>query len=221
MGSHKDELENLLSEALVQHSRTRSEKRAGAGSMYVPQHQRARWTDPANWVLTGQVQLVHRESIRDGVVQNPSLVVAQPVITLVGLFDEFNHTSGNGARKLIATQRLDVKPPRIEYVTGDSWLGATILETKRKTPDRKVQVVEDIILDMGVSAPAVVLEIALVGGGISRASLTEATRFEGFTPRTVLLLPQGMDILEGLTRGTKERLWAETKRVLGIEDDEG
>lgn len=199
----QDDLEDLLNEALLQAGQ-KTRKRFSPTYTERDPGSRVAWTDPAMWLLQGQVQLVHRES---------------NVETLVGLFDEFTHQARKDARKLIASQRLGEAVPKIEYVTGDAWVGIQ-LETKRKTPDTKLQIVEDLILDMGVSAPAVILEISLVGGGVSRAILTQTTRFEGFTPRTILTLPAGMDVLEGLTRGSKERIWQEVKKVLGMADDE-
>jgi len=200
----RDDLEDLLSTAQLEAGQRTKRNRAAAGSMYVPQNQRARFTDPASWSLVGQTQLVHAEG---------------SVHTLIGLFDEYRHIDRADARKLVAADRINpTMNPKVEYVTGDSWLGRTQLEARRKTPDRKIQLVEDLILDMGVSAPAVVLEISLVGGGVSRAVLTQTTRFESFTPRTILSLPAGLDILEGLTRGTKERIWQEVQKVLGAGD---
>lgn len=193
---HEDELEELLSEALLQAGQTtRRPTRPLSPS-------RLAFADPLQWISSGQVALVHREG---------------SVETLVGLFDEFHHLSSRSARKLVATQ-LGTMKPRIEYVTGDHWIGKA-LEQKRKQPDSKVQIVEDLLLDMGVSAPAVVCECVIVGGGVARVTLTETTRFEAFTPRTILFLPAGMDVLEGLSRGTKERVWTEVKRILGIGED--
>jgi hypothetical protein len=194
---HEDDLEDLLSEALLQAGQ--ATRRAAARPQPAS---RLAFTDPLQWVASGQVALVHREGTVD---------------TLVGLFDEFYHAVQKSARKLVATQ-LSAMKPRIEYVTGDHWIGKA-LEAKRRTPDSRVQIVEDLVLDMGVSAPAVVCECSIVGGGVARVTLAEATRFEAFTPRTILLLPAGMDVLEGLSRGTKERIWTEVKRILGVSED--
>lgn len=201
-----DDLEALLTQAQAEAARNKRPNQTVASRA-----SRLAFTDPANWLPTGQVQLVHRGQSFDG---------SATVETLVGLFDEFKHATSRSARKLIASQRLGEVKPRLEYVTGTEWLPATTLEAKRQKPDTRLQVCEDLVLDMGVSSPAVLLEVQMVGGGIARAVLSQETRFESFTPRTVVILPAGLDVLEALTRPTKERLWAEVQTVLGVKPQE-
>jgi len=192
---YESDLEDLLSEALLQAGQTTA-RRPAPGSLAAS---RLAYSDPANWRASGQVAIIHRED---------------NVETLIGLFDEFLHASNKSARKLVATQ-LGTMKPRIEYVAGEHWIGKTIAANKA-APSTKIEVIEDLILDMGVSAPAVVCQCSIVGGGIARVVLADATRFEAFTPRTILLLPAGMDVLEGLSRGTKDRIWREVQRTLGL-----
>jgi len=194
------ELENLLKEARAQAIRPPAERARALAEAH-----RTRFTDPANWRATQQVQLVHREG---------------NVETLVGIFDEFLHLYARGARRLVAARLSPTMKPRIEYVQGDHWIGRH-LEQKRRTPDRVVEACEDLVLDCGPVALAALVKLSLVGGGIARVYLSAPTVFESNTPRTLLALPAEMDVLEGLTRDTKERLWRTVQLTLKVEDEAG
>lgn len=186
-------LETLLSEAREQAKRNAA-----------PAVRNLAFTNPDAWAFRGQVQLVHRESTDGASIE-----------TLVGLFDQHIHPSG--ARRLVAARlRVDVKAT-IEYVTGDHWVGKA-MEAKRRPPENRVKIVEDLVLDSGLSAYTVPVTCTLVGGGVARVLLEAPTIFESHTPRTILALPAQMDVLEGLDRGSKERVWREVKKVLGEDD---
>jgi hypothetical protein len=103
--------------------------------------------------------------------------------------------------------------PTIEYVTGDHWIGSSI-ETKRTPAESHVEIVEDIFLDLGVSAPAVMLRAHIVSGGISRLCLVEDTVFQGKAPKTFLTVPSGIDIFESLSRGSKESVWVQVQEQM-------
>lgn len=188
-------------EALLKDARKQAESKRQKPGQGTPQAARLAWTDPVNWPLTGHVQLVHKERRMEGEVQ-----------TLLGLFEERIHASG--ARRLVACQLDSTMKPRIEYVTGDIWITHGSLEAKRRAPDQIIEVCEDLILACGPAAPAVVVSCRIVSGGVASILLSRDTLFESFTPRTFMQLPAGMDVLEGLSRDTKERVWTEVKTQL-------
>lgn len=158
---------------------------------------RTRWTDPDMWQDMGQVQLVYREG---------SLNV------LIGLFNVLHHKRVLGTRKLTFTTVRREETPPIEYVSGEHWLPSQTMEVKH-TPAITIKQAEfKLALDMGVESNyEVPVSIHLTGGGVSAITLDEATRFDGFTPRTILFLPEGLDILEGLTHDCKKAIWEAIK----------
>lgn len=187
-----DELESLLANAQAEARRVKKENpQAYLG--------RAKFTDAANWNLKGQVRLIHRSPSNEE--------------TLIGLFDEYIHCQTPSARKLLATRVGGTANPRTEYVTQDHWLGESRLELGRKEPDQTISLCEDLVLEMGVSAPAVLVECRLSGGGIQCVRLQRGTLFEGGTPRQVVDLPAGMDIFEALTKESRKRLWSEIQNA--------
>lgn len=183
-----DDLENLLTEAVLEAS-TKPKKPAKHTET------RAVFTKPENWLLRQQVRLTHEEG---------------NVLTLIGLFDEFVHVSVLGCRRLVAAHQLNEALPQVgELVHGPHWLPAAKMDFKRQPSERTVQLCIPIILDMGqhLTAEAVLVEAHLAHGGLQRLNLQEDTVFEGNTPRTILQLPAGMDILEGVLGGCKVRIW--------------
>lgn len=201
----RDSLEQLLQESIAQ---ARAKKgsagpklRVAHANTLVPLSSNAE----TNWELVGQVQLVHK---------------GQDVETLVGLFDEYKHRQMVNTRRLKASVRADDSPqPRIEYVTGDTWLYPESAYLRAQSSTTKLSICEDLALDMGLSAFAVMLDCFLVGGGIQRACLAQGTTFSGTTPRTFLCLPAGMDVLEGLDRGSKQRIWRAVRAELKMDED--
>lgn len=201
-----DDLEALLKASVAEAAKRRSDRARGAVAGPVSAGYRLAFTNPANWIPTGFVQLVHKDP-------------ASAVQTLVGLFEEFTHATSRGTRKLIAT-KLSGMNVRIEYVTQSHWISEETFEVKRKVPENKVRIIEDLTLDMDAFAPTVEVECTLVGGGISRVQLVKTTVFDSNIPKTFVELPAGMDVLEALTRDTKERIWREVKLTLRIDDGE-
>ena len=80
---------------------------------------------------------------------------------------------------------------------------------KRRLLERHVEVLLNLELDMGQSliAEAVVCDAWLFGGGLQRLCLQADTIFEGNAPRTILSLPAGLDVLEGMSRESKIEAW--------------
>lgn len=194
MDTLKDDLEALLKEARQQAETSRQKPGKTA-----PVAARLAWTDPRNWKPTGQVQLIHLEG---------------SVKTLLGLFEEFLHPTG--ARRLVATTVDAAVTARIETVTGEYWIPRERWDLTRNRSETKIlRVVEDLVLDMGVSALTAEVDIHLTMNAMSRVCLACDTHFASgiALPKNIVILPAGMDILEGLTRDTKERLWQEVQRI--------
>lgn len=191
-----EDLEALLKLSLAEATKRRA---AGTRPSVAPastERHRLAFTDPKNWSLTSHVQLVHR---------------ADKIETLLGVFAEYHHIHSKGTRKLVAVQLTGEMKPRIEYVTGEHWLAGR-LESKAAPALNTVEIVEDLYLDMGVSAPAVMVKVSLLSGGVSRVCLAATTTFQGYAPRTFLTVAEGVDVLECLSRSSKERIWDEIKK---------
>jgi len=186
-----DDLENLLSTALAEATppKRRGKHTPGLGRG----NEREVFTKPENWYRVGQVQLVHRGSHID---------------TLLGLFDELRHVSALDVRRLVATHEA-LPEHKIEYVTADHWLGEDF-KTKPEAPEREIALSLPIILEMGQTLAAALpcfVTAHLSHGGISYLTLDAATTFHGRTPREILSLPKGINILEGLTHECRVRVW--------------
>ena len=203
MNMPRDSLDSLLEAALIEHGNTLRGKRALRTPQDFDSNYRVCFTRPENWTLRMQVQLVHAEG---------------NVRTLVGLFDEFIHNTVPRCRRLVAASTTNPDLPRSsEEVTGDHWLPRDTLFFKQKPPERTLELVADLDLEMGqhLCAQAALLKASLVGGGIQRLILQEDTVFEGTTPRTILSLPVGLDILEGLSSLCKAAVWRAMSEQLG------
>ena len=202
LAKHEDPLEDLLSHALIEHSNTVRGQKALRTGRDLDANYRASFTKPENWALKRQVRLLHV----DGSVR-----------TLIGLFDELVHTYVPKCRRLVAAATVQESLPQgVEEVQGAHWLPAQLWEFKRQPSERKLQLPLDLTLDMGqhLTAEAVLCEASLVGGGLQRLCLLEDTTFEGVTPRTILQLPAGLDVLEGVLGGCKVIVWRHINEAL-------
>lgn len=191
-----DDLENLLTTALIEHSNTARERKVLTKHKDFDENYRASFRDPANWLLASQVQLVH---------------VDGPVRTLVGLFDELVHRTVPRCRRLVAAAaKREAFPFKIEEVAGPHWLPAEAWGIRAQPTKRTQDLIWALELDMGqiLKADLSVCHAHLLAGGLQRLCLGEDTLFEGTSPRTLLTLPKGLDVLEGLTGGCKKDLWA-------------
>lgn len=196
---YTDPLEDLLSTALIEHSNTARGKKLITTYKDFDLNYRASFTQPENWLLRAQVRLIHAD---------------RNVLTLIGLFDELVHKTVPGCRRLVATSQVnEALPQRGEEVTGEHWMPSQIFAFKQQPSERKVQIISDLVLDMGqhLTAQTVSCEASLVGGGMQRLCLLEDTVFEGNAPRTILQLPKGLDILEGLLGGCKVLVWRQIR----------
>lgn len=196
-----DSLENLLSQALVEQTPPKRKGKFTPGSGRGVE--REIFTKPENWYRVGQVQLVHRGNVD----------------TLLGLFDELRHVAVSDVRRLVATQEA-LADHKIEYVTALHWIGEGFHQTKPEAPERKIALSLPIILEMGQTLAAALpcfVTAHLSHGGISFLTLDADTTFHGRTPREILSLPSGMNILEGLTHECRVRVWGAVQIELGSE----
>lgn len=188
---HEDPLEDLLSQALIQDSNQKRTRHAATKD-----HYRACFTRAENWVLRSQVRLFHVEGT---------------VHTLVGLFDELVHSYVPACRRLIATSSVsETLPQRAEEVRGDHWLPHERMFLKRQPAQQTKELRCDLTLSMGQDLLALDVPCVahLQGGGLQRLCIAEDVIFEGSTPRTILALPAGLDVLEGMTNACKVDVWA-------------
>jgi len=192
---HEDPLEDLLSSALIEHSNTVKSKRAISTHKHADANYRACFTKPENWYLRSQTRLIHVEgSLR----------------TLLGLFDELVHSYVPGCRRLVAASHVrEDTPQKSEEVYGSHWTPSQRLEFKLRPSERTLEIAADLTLDMGqhLVASAVLCKVHLVGGGLQRLCLMQDTVFEGSAPRTILQLPEGIDVLEGMLGACKIQVW--------------
>jgi hypothetical protein len=184
-----DPLQDLLTEALSQVKGTKR-KVTKSGTPYGRS-----FSKPEDWTFHGQVHLVHK---------------GENVETLIGLFDEFLHSVERGARLLKAATESRDCPRTIEHVNGDHWIPSDRMQVKRETPTMQIELIAPLDLSMGqiLHASPVICTAHLSHGGLSLLTLDEVTIFEGNTPREILSLPKGMDVLEGLTEDCKRKVWA-------------
>lgn len=184
-----DSLQELLSEALLKAGSTHRKVRKEVTRSHARSYSR-----PEDWTFHGQVQLVYR---RDNLE------------VLIGLFDTFNHIIEKGARRLLASTEPRDCPRSIEYVTGEHWLPEERFKMKMERPETQIELIAPLDLSMGqiLHASPVICTAHLSHGGLSMLTLDETTLFEGNTPRELLHLPKGMDVLEGLTEECKRKIW--------------
>ena len=189
------DLEDLLNHAVIEHGNVIRDKKTIRTRKDWDANYRASFKSPENWVFKSQVQLIHAE----GNVQ-----------TLIGLYDELVHCSVPRCRRLVAaSSKREGVEYKVELVTGEHWLPRQAWSFKHIPTERKLEVLLDLELDMGQSLTAelVLCEAWLVGGGLQRLCLKQDTVFEGNAPRTILSLPEGLDVLEGMSKESKVEAW--------------
>ena len=189
-----DELESLLTTAQIEAS---GKRKVVASKKDWDENYRASFRAPENWAVLQQVEIVH---------------VQGNVRTLIGLYDDLRHVRVPRCRKLVrCEERIVGLPFAIEEVTGPHWLPAEAWTLRQQPTSSTRELVGNLQLEMGqiLEASYVMATAHLVGGGLQRFCLQEDTTFVGVMPRTVLHLPAGLDILEGLTTACKANIWKE------------
>lgn len=189
-----DELESLLTTAQIEAS---GKRKVVASRKDWDENYRASFRAPENWAILQQVEIVH---------------VQGNVRTLIGLYDDLRHVKVPRCRKLVrCEERIVGLPFAIEEVSGPHWLPAEAWTLRQQPTSATRELVADLELEMGqlLQAQAAVCLAHLVGGGLQRFCLQADTVFTGLMPRTILTLPAGLDILEGLSTSCKASLWKE------------
>lgn len=195
MNDPLDDLEALLTFATIEHGNVIRDKKTIRTRKDWDANYRASFRQPENWVLKAQCQLVHVEG---------------SVHTLIGLYDELVHVSVPRCRRLVAAvEKREGLEFKMEQVSGEHWLPAKAWHLRHEPTQRKAEVLLNLELDMGQSlvAEAVLCEAWLVGGGLQRLCIKQDTIFEGNTPRTIMTLPEGLDVLEGMSKECKIEAW--------------
>lgn len=192
------ELEDLLTKALARQTPAKIRRKpsdiiTAKELADADRRMKERFTLPENWERTRTVTLIHTETE-----------------TLLGNFAEYKHKLTTGCRKLIRVSEPAVIGD-FEHVSGDHWLNAMPLSPRK--PDGAVAEEDrEAIVDLhlpeldNVFAPEVMVTAHLLWGGISRVELMDDTRFFSKDKRVQLILPAGLDVLEGMSLDCKLKL---------------
>lgn len=166
---------------------------------------RARFTDPANWERSRNVVLIH--------------VGEQHQETLLGNFIEYKHKLSTGVCRKLIRDETPAVVGEIEHVTGSNWLVERLsLDETKRIPGAPAEEQREAIIDLHlpeldhVFSPEVMVLVTLLWGGIHRVELTDDTRFFSKDRRVQLVLPSGLDVLEGMSLDSKLDL----RKFLGL-----
>lgn len=151
-----------------------------------------RFTLPENWELVRVVALIHEETD-----------------TLLGNFTELKHKLTPGCRRLVRVN-VPTEVQEFERVSGAHWLNPSPMTGKTDSVNAEEE--RDAVCDLSlpelghVFAPAAMVTVKLVWGGISEVRLSDETRFFDKDKRTHLVLPEGLDVLEVMSLESKLKL---------------
>lgn len=163
------------------------------------------YKDPANWTPWSNVTLVHRSQEVTHTI--PGFTSGGTLDTILGFFISYRHATVIGARKLVRSAADPLLGHEVEYVT-DPWYLHNSEERYRAEPSTQLHftLAMRIVLDDGLASEGEhVLHVGATRGvGIARAVLDKAVRLSG--PRTILYLPAGLCVLDGLARECKMKL---------------
>ena len=150
------------------------------------------YKNPENWEPWSNITLVHQSEGK--------------VDTILGFFISYRHRTVIGARKLVHSPADPILGHEIEYVT-DPWY-VEEAQRRRATPSTEMHfmVTVQIILDDGLRSDGEhILHVGATRGvGIRQAVLDAPARLS--SGDTIMYLPEGLDILDGLARETKIKL---------------
>lgn len=196
-------LEALLTEALA--NRTPPKQRKSTGERILlgeltaaARRVREYFRNPENWYMSRHVTLIHEDSN-----------------TLLGNFEEYRHKGQKDCRKLIRCEKPSAVE-QIEYVKGANWHDQPLTPGADETAPEVEE--REIIVDLhmpeldNVFSPQVMVTARLEYGGIARLELCEETRFFSKDKKVQLILPYGLDVLEGLSLDCK----LEVRKALGL-----
>lgn len=140
------------------------------------------FTLPENWERTRGIALIHAETE-----------------SLLGNFSEYRHRSVKGCRKLLR-EEAPITVEAAERVGGSWWLGDSRKPEPRAPWHTQRQAILHVHLhELGVHSPACEVTAFLSYGGIARVELAHPTRFADDHGKQLIELPQGVNILDGMT----------------------
>lgn len=159
------------------------------------------YKDPANWEPWSNVTLVYRPSptAEGGLAAEPT--------TILGFFVCYKHREVKGARKLVRGAADPLLGTEFEYVSDPWYLDwAPARHHSAESTELHFPVSLRIILDDGLRSEGEhVLHVGATRGvGIRRAVLDTAVRLSH--QNTILYLPAGLDLLDGLAMECKLKL---------------
>lgn len=157
------------------------------------------YKDPANWEPWSNVTLAYRPTAEGGLAAEPT--------TILGFFVCYKHREVKGARKLVRSPADPLLGTEFEYVSDPWYLDwAPARHHSAESTELHFPVALRIILDDGLRSEGEhVLHVGATRGlGIRRAVLDTAVRLSH--QNTILYLPAGLDLLDGLAMECKLKL---------------
>lgn len=158
---------------------------------------RERFSLPENWLRVRSVALIHQDTE-----------------TLLGNFIEFKHKLSTARKFMRAAGPEPVEA--VEFVKGENWLAEPLHRpSKPAVPEREMR---EAMIDVHLPelentfAKDVILDVHLHWGSIARVELMDETVFHSKDRKTQLYLPEGLDILDGMSLECRIKL----KEFLGL-----
>ena len=184
-------LEELLAETLCKLTPPKTRKAADP-KFNNRHHLHEEFANPERWTRTRGLALIHLESN-----------------TLLGNFSEYRHIRFQDARKLVR-EDTPMLVEGSEFVSGPQWIEWSDPKIEWERWQEVRQVVIDLHLpELGVRALAVMVDVTLTHGGVSRVELADLTHFHSDDRRSAFFLPKHVDVLEGMSFDCKLTLRAE------------
>lgn len=190
-------LDDLLTRAMVKQTpkvtrRKPSDSITAKELAEADRRMKERFTLPENWEQVRIVALIHEETE-----------------TLLGNFAEMRHKLTTGCRRLVRVS-APTAVSEFERVSGANWLNGTPIAARIEgaNAEEEREAICDLHLpELGhVFAPAAMVTVKLLWGGISEVRLIDETRFFDKDKRQHLILPEGLDVLEVMSLESKLKL---------------
>lgn len=187
------DLEDLYTQALLLKPTQRTARTKAAAIPAAPL-----FAFPERWVRERAIALIHG-----------------PTGTLLGNFAVYHHDTVSGARRYVREESLTVVSG-CEFVEGTWWLDLPEPpRDKGQWQDVKTCTTQVILPSLHLASPAVLLNVRLYLGAISRIELAQPTEFAGDDGHTLVTLPANTNIRALLSRECKIAIRQE---VLGFFD---
>lgn len=182
------DLESLYTQALLIRPAAKSARAIAKAPPPAPLFQ-----FPERWVRERAIALIHG-----------------PTGTLLGNFALYSHDTVKTAKRYVREDCLTCVSGH-EFVEGTWWLDIPEPPTdKGHWTEVKTTTAQVILPSLHLSSPAVLLNVRLYLGAISRIELAAETEFAGDDGKTLVRLPAGTDIRALLSRECKIMIRQET-----------